>query len=109
MTKIITLTNFKRKITSKEQKKIFSLAKAITSNKDSIITRDSEYPQKGICEIKFEVDIKDNKDLVYFLFYFLSFLQNQKFEVPSGEWYTLKCGLYLININEDGRNDPIVI
>lgn len=107
MTKSITITNFKRKITSKEQKKIFALAKSITSDKYSIRTRESEYPQKGICEIKFEVDIENNKDIISFLFLFLSFIQNKKFEVSAGEWYTFKCGLYLININEDGRNDPI--
>lgn len=107
MVKQIIISNFKRKITNKELKRIIALAKSITSNKNSIVTTEAEYPQKGIREIKFEIENIDNHAIVYFIFQFLSFFQNMEVVYPSGEWYSIRCGSYNIMLIEGGLGQPI--
>lgn len=107
MVKEIIISNIKKKITETEQKKIFSLAKSITSNKDSIKTTEFEYPKNGVREIKFEVGISNNRELVYFLLLFLSFLQDIVLIYPSGDWFSFECGAYNVSIEEEGRNQLV--
>lgn len=109
MVKQIIISNLKRKITSTEHKRIVSLAKSITSDKDSIESIEAEYPQLGIREVRFDVDIEDNLSIVYFLFYFLEFLQRAQFNLPKGEWFSIKCGIYNIMIKQDGKGKPIYL
>lgn len=107
MVKKIVISNFKRKITAKEQKKIINFARSITSNRESIQSLEYEPPSKGIREIKFEIDSIEHKNLFCFLFLFLSILQKIEVVYPEGEWHTIKCGSYLFNIFEEGQSKSV--
>jgi hypothetical protein len=107
MVKEIIISSIRGKIKLAELKKIILFARAITSNQDSIKKTELEYPSQGIGEIRFEIDNRDNNDLAIFLLIFLSFLQGIKFIMPKDEWYTLKCGNYIFNINEGGQNQLV--
>lgn len=107
MVKKIVISNFRRKITATEQKKIINFAKSITLNKDSIKCLEYEHPSKGIREINFEVDSKEHKNLFCLIFLFLCLFQKMEVIYPVGEWHTVKCGSYLFNIYEEGQSKSV--
>jgi hypothetical protein len=109
MIKEINILKFTREITDSEQKKIISFAKALTSNKESVKTVNSEYPKTGIREIKFEIesDLSDRL-LIIAVFNFLSIIQQTELRQPRGEWSSVKCGSYVITLFEEGFSKSII-